>query len=41
MPGMLINPTSVAATSYQALSPGLSHEGYGISMNCNLLVDDC
>ena len=29
MPGKLIKPTSVAATSCQALSPGLSQSGYG------------
>jgi hypothetical protein len=30
MPGMLINPTRVAATSCHALSPGLSQSGYGV-----------
>src|SRR5437868_8502443 len=30
-PGMLIRPTRVAAVSCQALSPALSHAGYGIT----------
>jgi hypothetical protein len=38
MPGTLINPTSVAATSCQALSPGLSQESYGVIDQDNLSV---
>ena len=39
-PGTLISPTSVAAVICQAVSPGLSHVGYGSHIRWDLLVLD-
>src|SRR5438067_10317844 len=37
-PGTLMSPTSVAAVSCQALSPGLSQCGYAAHMCCRFLL---